>query len=51
MLTFCHRKALKWFPANGGEPEDYNEGRDLDSLAALYALLLFFLPSATNMAF
>jgi protein disulfide-isomerase A6 len=25
---------LKWFPAGGGEPEDYKQARDLDSLAA-----------------
>lgn len=27
--------ALKWFPANGGEPETYNGGREVLDLAAL----------------
>jgi len=28
---------LKWFPANGGEPVDYQSGRDLESLASFVA--------------
>ena len=30
--------ALKWFGPEGGEPEKYEGGRDLESLANLYVL-------------
>jgi hypothetical protein len=46
--AFVSTIALKWFGPEGGEPVDYEGGRDLDSLAKLYVPSLLVFSSLTT---
>jgi len=43
----AYKAALKWFPAGSSDPVDYQGGRDLDSLAKLYAVFILLVKELT----